>query len=160
MKNAVPCSCFKGNHTESTMGGQPGKPKPTGNPPKRPEPQHPAPISEPPKPIPSPPIDPPPAPIAAHRGNGRRERNGRTGSGHADGVATPLARAKDHQTAKRAAAVTEHAPPANELEKRLRQQALLAEIGRRALADSNLDSLFTEAARLCALGLEVRYCKV
>jgi signal transduction histidine kinase len=54
----------------------------------------------------------------------------------------------------------EHVPPADELEKRLRQQALLAEIGRRALADSNLDSLFTESARLCALGLEVRYCKV
>jgi signal transduction histidine kinase/ActR/RegA family two-component response regulator len=49
---------------------------------------------------------------------------------------------------------------ADELEKRLRQQALLAEMGRRALADSSFDSLLTDAARLTALGMEVRYCKV
>ena len=30
------------------MGGQPGKPKPPGNPPMRPEPQEPKPIEEPP----------------------------------------------------------------------------------------------------------------
>jgi signal transduction histidine kinase/FixJ family two-component response regulator len=50
--------------------------------------------------------------------------------------------------------------PTDELEQRLRQQALLAEIGRRALSDANLDTLLTEAARLCALGLEVRFCKI
>lgn len=47
-----------------------------------------------------------------------------------------------------------------ELEKRLRQQALLAEIGRRALSEGSVDALFTEATRLCALGLAVRYCKI
>jgi signal transduction histidine kinase/CheY-like chemotaxis protein len=52
------------------------------------------------------------------------------------------------------------APVADELEKRLRQQALLAEIGRRALAEASVETLFTEATRLCALGLEVRYCKI
>ena len=36
------------------MGGQPGKPKPPGNPPVRPEPQEPKPIEEPPTPIPVP----------------------------------------------------------------------------------------------------------
>jgi len=48
----------------------------------------------------------------------------------------------------------------DELEKRLRQQALLAEMGRRALTDTSFDSLLGEAARLTALGMEVRYCKV
>jgi hypothetical protein len=47
------------------MGGQPGKPKPPGNPPVRPEPQQPAPIEEPPRPIPIPPVERPPAPIGA-----------------------------------------------------------------------------------------------
>jgi hypothetical protein len=37
------------------MGGQPGKPKPIGNPPIRYEPQRP-PIEQPPKPIPPPPV--------------------------------------------------------------------------------------------------------
>ena len=41
------------------MGGQPGKPKPIGNPPIRYEPQRP-PIEEPPKPIPPPPVERPP----------------------------------------------------------------------------------------------------
>lgn len=48
----------------------------------------------------------------------------------------------------------------NELEQRLRQQALLAEIGRRALADTSIDDLFAESCRLCAVGLDVRYCKI
>ena len=47
------------------MGGQPGKPKPPGNPPVRPEPQEPKPIQEPPTPIPIPPVEIPPAPIRA-----------------------------------------------------------------------------------------------
>ena len=47
------------------MGGQPGKPKPPGNPPVRPEPQEPKPIEEPPTPIPVPPVERPPAPIRA-----------------------------------------------------------------------------------------------
>jgi hypothetical protein len=49
------------------MGGQPGKPKPPGNPPLRPEPQQPAPIEEPPRPIPIPPVERPPVPIGADR---------------------------------------------------------------------------------------------
>ncbi len=47
-----------------------------------------------------------------------------------------------------------------ELEQRLHQQALLAEIGRRALTDTLWDTLIEEAARLCALGLGARYCKI
>jgi signal transduction histidine kinase len=50
--------------------------------------------------------------------------------------------------------------PANELEIRLRQQALLAELGRRALAMASLDELLQEAARLVAIGLETSFCKV
>jgi hypothetical protein len=42
------------------MGGQPGKPKPPGNLPVRPEPQEPKPIQEPPTPIPVPPVERPP----------------------------------------------------------------------------------------------------
>jgi hypothetical protein len=49
------------------MGGQPGKPKPPGNPPMRPEPQEPKPIQEPPTPIPVPPVERPPVPIRADR---------------------------------------------------------------------------------------------
>ena len=45
------------------MGGQPGKPKPIGNPPIRYELQRP-PIEEPPKPIPPPPVERPPLPVA------------------------------------------------------------------------------------------------
>jgi signal transduction histidine kinase/CheY-like chemotaxis protein len=56
--------------------------------------------------------------------------------------------------------MTEPSEALIELERRLHQHALLAEIGRRALSDANLDALFTEAARLCALGLDVQYCKV
>jgi hypothetical protein len=44
------------------MGGQPGKPKPIGNPPIRYEPQR-APIEEPPKPIPPPSVERPPLPV-------------------------------------------------------------------------------------------------
>jgi signal transduction histidine kinase/ActR/RegA family two-component response regulator len=47
-----------------------------------------------------------------------------------------------------------------QLEARLHQQALLAELGRRALADGDFDTLLEEAARLTALGMQVRYCKV
>jgi signal transduction histidine kinase len=50
--------------------------------------------------------------------------------------------------------------PANELEYRLRQQALLAELGHRALAANTLDELLQEAARLLALGLETSFCKI
>ena len=49
------------------MGGQPGKLKPPGNPPVRPEPQEPKPIEEPPTPIPVPPVERPPEPIRADR---------------------------------------------------------------------------------------------
>jgi hypothetical protein len=47
------------------MGEQPGKPKPPGNPPIRPEPRQPQPIEEPPRPIPIPPVESPPPPIVA-----------------------------------------------------------------------------------------------
>jgi signal transduction histidine kinase len=50
--------------------------------------------------------------------------------------------------------------PASELEYRLRQQALLAELGRRALAGGNPDDLLQEATRLVALGLETSFCKI
>jgi len=43
--------------------------------------------------------------------------------------------------------------PADELQYRLRQQALLAELGRRALAANDLDTLLQEATRLVAIGL-------
>jgi hypothetical protein len=47
------------------MGGQPGKPKPLGNPVERPEPPPRPPIQEPPGPIPLPPLEQPPPPMAA-----------------------------------------------------------------------------------------------
>src|SRR5882762_8768475 len=49
----------------SAMGGQPGKPKPIGNPPIRREPQRPQPIEEPPRPLPVPPVERPPLPMQA-----------------------------------------------------------------------------------------------
>ncbi len=52
------------------------------------------------------------------------------------------------------------AAESDELTARLRQQALLAEIGRRALSDLDFDALLEEACRLTALGLSIRYCKV
>ena len=48
----------------------------------------------------------------------------------------------------------------DELEARLRQQALLAEFGRRALGVVSFDSLLEEATRMTALGMQVRFCKV
>jgi signal transduction histidine kinase/CheY-like chemotaxis protein len=53
-------------------------------------------------------------------------------------------------------------PPAtrDELEARLRQQALLAEFGRRALGDVAFTNLLAEATRMTALGMGVRFCKV
>jgi signal transduction histidine kinase/ActR/RegA family two-component response regulator len=60
--------------------------------------------------------------------------------------------------------VREVVPPtvddATALDFRLRQQALLAELGRRALATSSVDELLQEASRLVALGLETSFCKV
>lgn len=50
--------------------------------------------------------------------------------------------------------------PNGELEYRLHQQALLAELGRRALADPTLDVLLAEAARLTAVGMRTEFCKV
>ena len=46
------------------------------------------------------------------------------------------------------------------LEARLRQQAMLAEFGRRALGSVSFDSLLEEATRMTALGMQVRFCKV
>lgn len=59
--------------------------------------------------------------------------------------------------------VSEHpdlAASRSHLEARLQQQALLAELGRRALADTDFDTLMNEAVRLTALGMNVRYCKI
>jgi len=56
--------------------------------------------------------------------------------------------------------VPQRVQPAGELEYRLRQQALLAELGRRALAADAVDGLLQEATRLVALGLETSFCKV
>jgi signal transduction histidine kinase len=50
--------------------------------------------------------------------------------------------------------------PTGALEYRLRQQALLAEMGRRALSGTDIDELLQEATRLVALGLETRFCKI
>jgi signal transduction histidine kinase/ActR/RegA family two-component response regulator len=47
-----------------------------------------------------------------------------------------------------------------QLEARLRQQALLAEFGRRALADPDFDQLLDEAVRMAAIGMQVRFAKV
>jgi signal transduction histidine kinase/CheY-like chemotaxis protein len=59
--------------------------------------------------------------------------------------------------------MTQDATPAadrDELEARLHQQALLAEFGRRALADMDFDHLLEEATRMTALGMAVRFSKV
>jgi PAS domain S-box-containing protein len=50
--------------------------------------------------------------------------------------------------------------PETELEQRLHQQALLAELGHIALTDVTLDALLGEACRLTALGLGIKHCKV
>ena len=46
-------------------GQQPGKPKPPGNPPRRPDPDTPLPVEEPPQPIPVPPLGDEPPPMHA-----------------------------------------------------------------------------------------------
>jgi signal transduction histidine kinase/CheY-like chemotaxis protein len=48
----------------------------------------------------------------------------------------------------------------NELTLRLRQQALLAELGRRALSHLEFEALLEEACRLTALGLNIHFAKV
>jgi hypothetical protein len=50
------------------MGGQPGKPKPPGNPPTPREPERSPRVEEPPKPIPVPPVERPPAPMQVSQG--------------------------------------------------------------------------------------------
>jgi hypothetical protein len=47
------------------LAGQPGKPKPLGNPPSRPEPDETSPVEEPPSPIPTPPAGDEPPPMRA-----------------------------------------------------------------------------------------------
>ncbi len=51
-------------------------------------------------------------------------------------------------------------PDRDQLEVRLNQQAVLAELGRTALAETDFNNLLKEATRLTALGMDVRYCKV
>src|SRR6266404_44575 len=65
----------------SAMGGQPGKPKPLGNPPIRQEPQRPQPIEEPPRPLPVPPMERPPLPMQASNSTYIKCRECRNGSG-------------------------------------------------------------------------------
>src|SRR6202140_2549858 len=47
-----------------------------------------------------------------------------------------------------------------EVRKLLRQQAAIARFGSFALRQSDLTKILTEAARVCAQGLNVPYCKV
>ena len=49
---------------------------------------------------------------------------------------------------------------AEEVKKLLRQQAAIAAFGSFALAQSDLQTVLTEAAWVCANGLSVRLCKV
>ena len=51
-------------------------------------------------------------------------------------------------------------PQHSELEYRLRQQALLAALGQRALAVNDISALLDEAVRLAAIGLGAPYCKI
>src|SRR5712671_1985084 len=69
------------NARSSEMGGQPGKPKPLGNPPIRQEPQRPQPIEEPPRPLPVPPVERPPLPMQASNSTYTKCRECRNGSG-------------------------------------------------------------------------------
>ena len=48
----------------------------------------------------------------------------------------------------------------NEIKRLLRQQAAVASFGSFALGQSDLQVILTEAARVCALGLSVKFCKV
>ena len=72
--------------------------------------------------------------------------------------------ADPNKSADQAPVAAEAVPPqvhaAGELEYRLRQQALLAELGRRALAAGGVDELLQEATRLAALGLATSFCKI
>jgi signal transduction histidine kinase len=72
--------------------------------------------------------------------------------------------ADPNKHADRVPVAVEAVPPqvqaAGELEYRLRQQALLAELGRRALAAGGVDELLQEATRLAALGLATSFCKI
>jgi hypothetical protein len=52
---------------ETKMAGQPGKPKPPGNPPRPPDIEEKPPVREPPRPIPTPPIEPPQPPLSTGR---------------------------------------------------------------------------------------------
>jgi signal transduction histidine kinase len=73
-----------------------------------------------------------------------------TSPGRKPGVTSPASR--------RERVIVEPVP--HELEYRLRQQALLAELGRRALSEMPLGALLEEAARLTALGMGTELCKV
>ena len=68
----------------SEMGGQPGKPKPLGNPPIRQEPQQPQPIEEPPRPLPVPPVERPPLPMQASNSTYINAENAATGLGECE----------------------------------------------------------------------------
>jgi signal transduction histidine kinase/CheY-like chemotaxis protein len=59
-----------------------------------------------------------------------------------------------------AAGETQVSADPNELTLRLRQQALLAELGRRALSHLGFDELLDEACRVAALGLNIHFSKV
>jgi signal transduction histidine kinase/ActR/RegA family two-component response regulator len=71
-----------------------------------------------------------------------------------------MAETPDHSEGLRSEVVPPQVERSGALDYRLRQQALLAELGRRALATSSVDELLQEASRLVALGLETLFCKV
>lgn len=56
--------------------------------------------------------------------------------------------------------ITERKRAGETLKIRARQQAAVAEVGQRALADTNLSSLMDKAVALVAQTLELEYCKV
>jgi GAF domain-containing protein len=71
-----------------------------------------------------------------------------------------MAETPDHSEGLRSEVVPPQVERSGALDYRLRQQALLAELGRRALATSSVDELLQEASRLVALGLETLFCTV
>ncbi|PSP85241.1 hypothetical protein BRC83_03235 [Halobacteriales archaeon QS_1_68_17] len=56
--------------------------------------------------------------------------------------------------------ITEHKEREQQLQDRVRQQTAVTDLGRRALADTDLDDLMAEAARVVSDTLDTDYCKV
>jgi hypothetical protein len=96
------------------MGGQPGKPKPLGNPPQ--EPQRPQPIEEPPRPLPVPPVERPPLPMQASNSTYINAENAATGLGesewppHRQGKSTDDTHARRRQSTTWSKSATKQRP--------------------------------------------------